>query len=119
VTIGSVTNLRAYVSVLHEGSELPCLIDTGFSGHLGLPPQLVDALRLRYSHKTHVDLADGSTISAQVYDALIDWQGYEVEVQVIATGERAILGTGLLAGWEFRAQFIEGGLVCIREIESD
>ena len=27
------------------------------------------------------------------------------------------LGTGLLAGWEFRAQFIEGGLVTVGPIE--
>jgi hypothetical protein len=46
------------------------------------------------------------------------WQGYEVEIVLLVTGDKAVLGTGLLAGWELRDQFIEGGLVTIRAIDS-
>jgi hypothetical protein len=50
------------------------------------------------------------------YDAVIEWQGYEVDVQVVSTGDKTVIGTGLPAGWELRAQFIEGGVVSVGAI---
>jgi predicted aspartyl protease len=77
----------------------------------------VNALDLRRIDGMEAQLADGSTVLLDVYAALIEWQDYEVEVLVMATGDRPLLGTGLLAGWEFRAQFIEGGLVTVSAID--
>ena len=101
------------------GFDVRCLVDTGFSGHLALPESAIDAYGLTYSHGEHVYLADGSGVDLPFYNAVIGWQGYEVEVQVVVTGDKEVLGTGLLAGWELRAQFVEGGRVEVRSIEPD
>ncbi|WP_292825949.1 hypothetical protein [Nostoc sp. JL33] len=51
-----------------------------------------------------------------VHQANIIWNGEEREVNVLATGKRPLLGTGLLDEHELVIQFIEGGLVTIDEL---
>jgi predicted aspartyl protease len=48
-----------------------------------------------------------------VHAATILWNGSEQDVEIIATGERPLLGTELLDGHELVIQFSEGGHVSI------
>jgi clan AA aspartic protease len=118
---GIVANLHALVPVtlpLFDGEELTIefVVDTGFTGALALPPRAVELIGLSFLRDTTADLADGSTLELAVYSTTILWHESRLEVEVIATGARPLLGTALLAGCELRAQFVEEGVVTIVEM---
>ena len=92
------------------------VVDTGYTDYLTLPKNIVEAMRLRYLHDTPADLADDSTIRISVYFATIVWNEVEVEVPVLATGRRPLLGTAMLEMCELLIQFAEGGLVTVENL---
>jgi clan AA aspartic protease len=119
--IGRVENLQAVVPVTFRLPGQPDLsiefvVDTGFSGQLTLPPAAVVALGLPFSYDEIITLANDVDDTAPIHIATILWDGDEIEVRVFATGRRPLLGTALLAGSEFVAQFIQGGLVTVDSI---
>lgn len=118
---GRVENLHALVPVTFRLPGQPDLniefvVDTGFTEDLTLPLAAVVALGLPFSHELAISLANDTNDIVPVYDATILWDGDEREVRVFATGRRPLLGTALLAGSEFVAQFIQGGLVTIESV---
>lgn len=104
--------------LLPNGSSLPVefVIDTGFTGHLCLPPEAVSLMSLPYMHDLPANLADNSEVLLPVHEAIVLWDGEEREVLVVATGRRPLLGTALLDEQELVIQFTEGGLVTIDEL---
>jgi clan AA aspartic protease len=92
---------------------LEVVVDTGFTGHLALPPAAATAMGLSFLHRIPADLADDSTIEVSVYAATILWNGAERTVRVLATGRRPLVGTALLEDCELVVQFVDGGLVTI------
>ena len=58
------------------------MIDTGFTGHLTLPAEVVRSLALSGRGFVEVELADGSTAALEVYDARVLWRGRERFVPV-------------------------------------
>jgi clan AA aspartic protease len=117
MTTGKVVNLHALlpVTLLHSDGRIQVefVIDTGFTGFLSLPSFVVERLQLPYRFDQDADLADGSTIQIPIHEAQIIWQGEELVVRVLATGNRPLFGTAMLAGEELHAQFIEEGLVTV------
>jgi clan AA aspartic protease len=103
------------VTILHADGRIQVefVIESGFTGFLSLPPYAVERLQLPYRFDQSADLADGSTIYIPIHEAEIVWQGEELVVRVLATGNRPLLGTAMLAGEELRAQFIEEGIVTV------
>ena len=89
------------------------VIDTGFTSYLTLPLADVTALGLALSDVIEADLADGSKISVSVYDAVIFWHGEELELEVIAMGERPLLGLASLRDNDVNIEFVENGAVTI------
>lgn len=119
--IGRVENLQAVVPVVFQLPGQPDLsiefiVDTGFSGQLALPPAAVAALGLPFSYDTIITLANDEDDVVPVHNATIIWEGNELTVRVFSVGRRPVLGAALLAGGEFVAQFIQGGLVTIDSI---
>lgn len=57
-----------------------------------------------------------SNVLLPVYHATILWNGKERTVQVLAAGERPLIGTALLDGYELVIQCMEGGLVTVEEL---
>jgi clan AA aspartic protease len=119
--IGRVQSLHALLPVTFRLPGQPDLtidfvVDTGFTGLLTLPPAAVAAMGLPLIHREPVSLADGSTVEVAVHAADIVWNGVVHEVRVLATGGRPLLGTSLLDGREFVAQFTEGGLVTVEDL---
>ena len=113
---GNVIALHALLKItfrLADGStaELEFVIDTGFTGFLTLPPQDIAALALAFRHRTPAHLADGSEIQIPVHDATIVWNGSDLNVRVLGTGHRPLLGTALLKDHSLWAQFADLGLV--------
>ena len=81
-------------------------IDTGFTGELVLPQQIVDSLALHQSGTVDVILADGSQIEVKTYTCFVDWFGEKRRLEVVANdGDYPLLGVGLLLGLELRANY--------------
>ena len=118
---GSVVNLHAILKLrlrTQNGAfqDGEFVIDTGFTGFLTMPPQEVALLGLPYVYHTRAHLADHSEIRLPVHEATILWDGNELKVSVLATGERPLLGTALLNGHELVVQFADAGLVFVKPL---
>jgi clan AA aspartic protease len=115
---GSVTGREARAGVIfrlsqHSDLEIEFVVDTGFAGFLELPPTAVSRLGLPYSHQINSILADGSTRLTDVHIATILWDGVEMTVDVLSMGNRPLLGTMLMDGFDLQIQFADGGLVTL------
>jgi clan AA aspartic protease len=119
---GIIKNGRATVNVIFRLPNKPdftieFVIDTGFTGDLSLPSAAVTLINLPFLYELPANLANNSWVDIPVHEALIIWNGEERIVNVLATGKRPLLGTGLLDGYELSIQFIESGLVTIQELQ--
>lgn len=64
------------------------VIDTGFTGHLMMPTEEVEILKLPFVEDAIHILADGQNVLLKKYTAEIQWDGQEKAVKVIAGGDR-------------------------------
>lgn len=115
---GRVENLHALIPVTFRLPGRPDIIiafvvDTGFTDALCLLTNAVSALGIPYKFDFPARLADGSAVNLPTHEAVVVWEGVEPEVHVLATGNRPLIGTALLAGAELLIQFVEGGLVTV------
>ncbi|OUC13055.1 MAG: clan AA aspartic protease [Alkalinema sp. CACIAM 70d] len=115
---GFVTDLHAIVRIiflLPNGSRFPIefVLDTGFTGDLCLPEEAVKLIGIPFLYNLPARLADNSSRLLPLYKANVLWNDKERIAHVLATGERPLLGTGMLASHELIIQFAEGGLVTI------
>ena len=77
--------------------EIEAWIDTGFTGELVLPQDVIDSLGLAQSGTVNAELGDGSAVVLNTYTCLIDWFGREQSIEVVAnSGSLPLLGVGLL-----------------------
>jgi clan AA aspartic protease len=96
--------------------ETEVLVDTGFTGSLLLPSDLIAELNLPFLSTVRGVLADGSESTFDLYEGAILWDGRLRRISVGATGADPLLGMGLLYGSELRIEVVEGGSVLIREL---
>ena len=89
------------------------VVDTGYTDYLTLPYAAVATMGLRFLHRIPADLADDSTVEIDVYRATIIWHGRVIEVPVLATGRRPLLGTALLDKCHVGIPFVEDGVVTV------
>ena len=92
------------------------MVDTGFTGELCLPADTIAVLGLHFRYDLLARLADNSEEMLPVHDATVLWNGMGMEINVIATGKRPLLGLALLDGYELHSQFREKGLVTIEAL---
>ena len=112
-------NLEAFVSLTLQGfagqeETVDFLIDTGFSGELGLPNALIFALNLPMKELVLVTLANSSEYEAITYTGVVGWNGIDRLVSVLG-GEDDIplLGMGLLQNHDVQMRVVENGAVQI------
>lgn len=67
-----------------ETRSLEALIDTGFTGHLTLPPDIVEELGLQLRGAAEVILADGSVETLPIYRIRLIWHGQERAIRAYA-----------------------------------
>ena len=103
---------RALIKVQIRASDIAAQhdvqawIDTGFTGDLVLPQQVICDLELPASGTVKATLADGSVVTLERYRCLIDWCGSERELEVVAnSGERTLLGVSLLIGLDLSISY--------------
>ena len=121
MTQGLVQDLQARVNVVFRLPGQPnlvieCVVDTGFAGALTLSPEAVDALGLPFFQEIEANLANDADVRTAVHIATIVWQNREIEVAVLAMGRRPLLGTALLDGNHFGADFMDDGKVAVEEL---
>ncbi len=61
-------------------------------------------------------LADGSVVMLPVHEAHILWDNSTQRVHVLATGNRPLIGTALLDGFELTIPFRENARVSLKKL---
>ena len=99
-----------------QTQAIEVVIDTGFNGHLTLPPALISALGLPFRRSGRALLGDGSAVTFDIHEAVILWDGQPRRVPVDAAETDPLLGMGMLHGHELCVQVIEHGQALIRPL---
>ena len=102
-----------------DGTNIQVVIDTGFTGHLTLPPETVRSLSLPERGFVEVELADGPMATLGVYEARVLWHGRPRRVPVYEADGRPLLGMSLLRGSTLAVEVIPIGEVMITERPRD
>lgn len=101
-----------------ENVTVEAILDTGFTGHLTLPPGIVTELGLPLLGSRRSILADGSRVALDVYRAEVLWDDRRRRVQVLATGEAGGALAGMALIWNHRMVLdaTEGGEVVVERL---
>ncbi|MCY7277335.1 MAG: clan AA aspartic protease [Phormidesmis sp. CAN_BIN44] len=92
------------------------VIDTGFSGFLTLPSDIILALNLTWEGRDVATLGDGTSCIFEVYIAIVIWDGQYREIYINESETVPLVGMKLLRGYDLRIQTIEGGAVEIKPL---
>jgi len=93
------------------------VIDTGFSGFLTLPSDIISTLALSWEGRDIATLGDGTSCTFEVYLGLVIWDGQYREVYINESETVPLIGMQLLRGYDLRIQAIEGGLVTVEALK--
>jgi clan AA aspartic protease len=116
---GSVNSaLQAIVRLTVQGPagqqvDIDAVIDSGFDSWLALPPALIARLGLAWLKRERALLANGTTLSLDVYEGIVIWDGQPRPVFAYAAGTTPLIGMSLLEGFELTMQIRPQGDVAI------
>jgi clan AA aspartic protease len=97
--------------------DVEAVIDTGYTGFLILPPQIVEELELTYLGRMKCTLANGAKEDFDVFSATVIWDGQERLIEVDVTNTDPLVGMLLLNGYELRVEVTPGGTVTIETLQ--
>ncbi len=100
-----------------SAQEIEVVLDTGFSGSLTLPPNLISALGLPFRSRGSAILADGSQAHFDIHVATVVWNGLPRNILVEAADTNPLVGMSLLYGHDIRIQAVDGGRVTIERLQ--
>jgi clan AA aspartic protease len=114
------TSYEAVISVVVSyGSKLKSInavIDTGFTGFLSLPSEIVADLELPWSYRDRATLGDGSETLFDIHEASVIWDGEFREIEINLADTEPLLGMSMLRGYKLEVDTIQGGLVTIKAL---
>lgn len=93
------------------------VIDTGFSGFLTLPFDVISTLGLSWEGRDVATLGDGTSCTFDVYIGRVIWDGEYREVYINESETVPLIGMQLLRGYDLRIQAIESGDVTIEALK--
>jgi len=93
--------------------EIEAVIDTGYSGFLTLPPQVVAELGLPFVTSAQAILADGNEATFEVHSVTVLWDGQPLAVDAYASDTTPLIGMRLLDQYDLHIQVRDGGRVVI------
>ena len=96
--------------------SISAVIDTGFTGFLSLPNDIITELGLPWSYRDRGTLGDGSEVLFDIYDAVAIWDGKAREIEVNSAETDPLIGMSMLHGYRLQVDTIEGGLVIITDL---
>jgi clan AA aspartic protease len=102
VTAGREAILRVQLSA---GETVECLVDTGFTGALVLPQEVVSRLRLPIVGREVFEMVGGRRFVAGVALAEVEWLGRRRTFRVIIS-EDTLLGTEMLDGCRLVVDYV-------------
>jgi clan AA aspartic protease len=114
---GSVnSDLEATLRVTVSGPsgasvDVDCIVDTGFSGALTLPNDVIVGLGLPWLSVQDTELADGRIVLCNTYAGTVVWDGQVIQIEVDEAETDPLLGMALLRGFELNVQVRDGGVV--------
>lgn len=116
-----VNNQEASIELEVVGTDqlekIQTIIDTGFSGELTLPGNLIDRLGLPRIGDLPIILGDGYEVSVEMYLAIVLWHGEERIVQVLRTDDgKPLIGMSLLYGNRLILDIVTDGEVTIETL---
>lgn len=92
------------------------VIDTGFTGSLSLPPELIAKLGLEFSGQSHAELADGSDRVFDIYEGVVVWDDSERLIDVYEADAIPLVGMSLLSGYQLKIDVQHEGDVSIQRL---
>lgn len=93
----ALVRVRVIPAADGRAEELEAWIDTGFTGELVLPRDVVNSLGLKQSGTVTAELGDGSSVVLDIYTCFVDWFDHERTIEVVSNaGSLPLLGVGLL-----------------------
>lgn len=95
------------------------VIDTGYTGFLSLPHEIISTLNLPWVGVDRGTLGDGSEVTFEVYAATVIWDGQYRSIAVNAAETDPLVGMSLLYGFDLYIRAVEGGIVTIKAIEEN
>ena len=98
---------------LAQRVKIEAVIDTGFTGYLMLPSDLIDRLNLPLIGKRDVILADGTNVPLNLDRAKVTWHGVERVVYVLQADAESLVGMSLLHGSRVTLDVVTNGNVTI------
>lgn len=93
--------------------EVSAVIDTGFSGYLTLPPELIAELDLPFANRRVLTLPDRQTHEFDAYGTIVVWDGEERGIVALSSRGPATIGIALLRGCRLSLDLNEEGAVTI------
>ncbi len=96
-------------------AEVEATVDTGFTGSMCLPLDVVQSLSVPFVGQGVAGLADGSTVETSYHRARVLWHGREIAVQVLVTVGGPLVGMTLLRGSVLTVAVSPGGEVTVEE----
>ena len=115
-------NREATISlvVVNESRQtklITAVIDTGYTGFLSLPSEIIAELGLSWTGIDRGTLGDGSEVTFEVYAAKVIWDGEYRDIPINEAETDPLVGISLLYGYDLHIQTIEGGNVTIELLE--
>jgi clan AA aspartic protease len=115
-------NREATISlvVVNESRQtklITAVIDTGYTGFLSLPSEIITELNLSWTGIDRGTLGDGSEVTFEVYAAKVIWDGEYRDIPINEAETDPLVGISLLYGYDLHIQTVEGGNVTIKRLE--
>ena len=98
---------------LAQRVKIEAVIDTGFTGFLMLPSDLINRLNLPLIGKRNVLLADGNSVPLNLYRVKVIWHSVERVVYVLQSDTESLVGMSLLQGSRLTLDVVPDGDVTI------
>ena len=92
---------------------IEAVVDTGYSGFLTLPTELVTELGLPFAYMGQAFLANDAPVAFDVHYVTVLWGGQPRDIEVDATGSTPLVGMLLLDNHDLSIQVRDGGRVVI------
>jgi clan AA aspartic protease len=100
----------------HQTRLINAVIDTGYTGFLSLPSEIINSLNLPWTGIDRGTLGDGSEVTFEVYAAKVIWDGKYRYIPVNEAETDPLVGMSLLYGYDIRIRVVEGGSVTIEPV---
>jgi clan AA aspartic protease len=99
-------------------AAVEAVLDTGFTGFLTLPANIISTLGLKLFGDADVMLADGTIVTLHKFEATVQWDGRDRDILLLEAEGGPLMGMRLLYGSRVVLDVVDGGPVTITGLSS-